>query len=110
MPPPSTVGCSTVYIVRRADGFFYCGESDDIKGAFWPAANFDNLCLQPVYTVNIPYTAVTQEAVGACTAKALWVLCAFRFRFVEGGAVQGGWRGTGVQGLSREAGPWRPCT
>ncbi|EIE20036.1 hypothetical protein COCSUDRAFT_58259 [Coccomyxa subellipsoidea C-169] len=32
VPPPSTVGCSCVYVVRREDGFFYCGESDDIKG------------------------------------------------------------------------------
>ena len=31
-PPPSTVNCSCVYIVRRNDGFFYVGESDDIKG------------------------------------------------------------------------------
>lgn len=32
-PPPSTVNCSCVYVVRRGDGYFYCGESDDIKGA-----------------------------------------------------------------------------
>ncbi|BDA51431.1 probable DNA mismatch repair protein MutS at C-terminar half [Coccomyxa sp. Obi] len=31
VPPPSTAGCSCVYVVRRADGYFYCGESDDIK-------------------------------------------------------------------------------
>lgn len=33
VPPPSTVGCSCVYVLRRTDGFFYCGESDDIKGS-----------------------------------------------------------------------------
>lgn len=33
VPPPSTAGCSCVYVVRRSDGYFYCGESDDIKGA-----------------------------------------------------------------------------
>ncbi|CAL8466240.1 g5776 [Coccomyxa elongata] len=31
VPPPSTAGCSCVYVVRRSDGYFYCGESDDIK-------------------------------------------------------------------------------
>ena len=29
-PPPAVVGCSCVYVVRRSDGFFYCGESDDL--------------------------------------------------------------------------------
>jgi hypothetical protein len=32
VPPPSTVNMSCVYIVRRSDGYFYCGESDDIRG------------------------------------------------------------------------------
>ncbi len=32
MPPPSTVGCSCVYIVRRGDGRFYCGQTDELKG------------------------------------------------------------------------------
>ena len=32
VPPPSTTGCSCVYVVRRSDGYFYCGESDDIRG------------------------------------------------------------------------------
>ncbi|KAK9829858.1 hypothetical protein WJX72_008283 [[Myrmecia] bisecta] len=31
VPPPSTVNSSCVYVVRRADGYFYCGETDDIK-------------------------------------------------------------------------------
>ena len=29
-PPPAVVGRSCVYVVRRADGYFYCGESDDL--------------------------------------------------------------------------------
>ncbi|KAL0023521.1 hypothetical protein WJX79_006936 [Trebouxia sp. C0005] len=32
VPPPSTVGCSCVYIVRRGDGRFYCGQTDELKG------------------------------------------------------------------------------
>ena len=32
MPPPSTVGCSCVYIVRRGDGRFYCGQTDELRG------------------------------------------------------------------------------
>lgn len=32
MPPPSTVGCSCVYILRRGDGRFYCGQTDELKG------------------------------------------------------------------------------
>ena len=32
VPPPSTVGCSCVYIFRRGDGRFYCGQTDDLKG------------------------------------------------------------------------------
>ena len=35
VPPPSTVGCSCVYIVRRSDGWFYCGETDNIAGMLW---------------------------------------------------------------------------
>ncbi|KAK9832926.1 hypothetical protein WJX74_001881 [Apatococcus lobatus] len=31
-PPPSTVGCSCVYVVRRQDGWFYCGQTDDLRG------------------------------------------------------------------------------
>ncbi|KAK9867742.1 hypothetical protein WJX84_006840, partial [Apatococcus fuscideae] len=31
-PPPSTVGRSCVYVVRRQDGWFYCGQTDDLKG------------------------------------------------------------------------------
>ena len=29
-PPPAVVARSCVYVVRRADGYFYCGESDDL--------------------------------------------------------------------------------
>ena len=29
-PPPAVVGRSCVYVVRRFDGYFYCGESDDL--------------------------------------------------------------------------------
>lgn len=29
-PPPAVVGRSCVYVVRRSDGYFYCGESDDL--------------------------------------------------------------------------------
>ena len=32
VPPPSTVGCSCVYILRRGDGRFYCGQTDELKG------------------------------------------------------------------------------
>ena len=32
-PPPSTVNRSCVYVVRTPGGRFYCGQSDDIKGA-----------------------------------------------------------------------------
>ena len=32
VPPPSTVGCSCVYIVRRGDGRFYCGQTDELRG------------------------------------------------------------------------------
>ena len=31
VPPPSTVGSSCVYILRRVDGRFYCGETDSLK-------------------------------------------------------------------------------
>ena len=31
VPPPSTVGASCVYILRRVDGRFYCGETDSLK-------------------------------------------------------------------------------
>ncbi len=33
VPPPATVGHSCVYVVRRLDGAFYCGETDDLKRA-----------------------------------------------------------------------------
>ncbi len=33
VPPPATVGHSCVYVVRRPDGAFYCGETDDLKSA-----------------------------------------------------------------------------
>jgi len=33
VPPPATVGHSCVYVVRRLDGAFYCGETDDLKSA-----------------------------------------------------------------------------
>ena len=36
MPPPATVGESCVYVVRRADGWLYCGETDNIKRTGMP--------------------------------------------------------------------------
>lgn len=44
-PPPSTVGCSCVYVVRRKDGWFYCGQTDDLRGGAtprWPAVHCCN--------------------------------------------------------------------
>ncbi len=32
VPPPSTVGCSCIYVLRRGDGRFYCGQTDNMKG------------------------------------------------------------------------------
>ena len=32
VPPPSTVGCSCIYVLRRSDGRFYCGQTDNMKG------------------------------------------------------------------------------
>ena len=32
VPPPSTVGCSCIYVLRRNDGRFYCGQTDNMKG------------------------------------------------------------------------------
>ena len=32
IPPPSTVDCSCVFIVRRGDGRFYCGQTDRLRG------------------------------------------------------------------------------
>ena len=31
VPPPSTVGTSCVYILRKVDGRFYCGETDSLR-------------------------------------------------------------------------------
>ncbi|XP_051127886.1 DNA mismatch repair protein MSH1, mitochondrial isoform X2 [Andrographis paniculata] len=31
-PPPSTIGCSTVYVILRPDGKLYVGETDDLEG------------------------------------------------------------------------------
>ena len=30
MPPPSSSACSCVYVLKRRDGMFYCGQSDDL--------------------------------------------------------------------------------
>lgn len=30
-PPPAVAGASCVYVLRTADGWFYCGSSDDVK-------------------------------------------------------------------------------
>ena len=30
-PPPLSVGRSCVYVCVRADGFVYCGQTDDIR-------------------------------------------------------------------------------
>ena len=30
MPPPFTSACSCVYVLKRGDGMFYCGQSDDL--------------------------------------------------------------------------------
>ena len=30
-PPPSTVGYSCIYVLRRPDGYFYVGETDELK-------------------------------------------------------------------------------
>jgi len=32
VPPPSTVGHSCVYVLRRVDGRFYCGQTDELRG------------------------------------------------------------------------------
>ena len=108
MPPPSTVGCSCVYVVRREDGFFYCGESDDIKGAFsTPPVLFDPklkaLCKDQEFCGNwllfgCCWSCRVQddEAMAQCSLSHL--------------PMQGGWRGTGEQGLSREAELWRRST
>ncbi len=38
-PSAATVGSSCVYICQRSDGFFYCGQTDDIRGASFNAAS-----------------------------------------------------------------------
>ena len=40
-PPPGTVGRSFVYIVRRTDGKFYAGETDDLKSTALYKNNLD---------------------------------------------------------------------
>ena len=48
-PPPSSTSRSCVYVVKRSDGMFYCGQSDNLTSTPLPALLYSLLSFLPVY-------------------------------------------------------------
>ena len=69
VPPPSTVGHSCVYILRRLDGRFYCGQTDELKGRL--SKHRKTLPVKGGAKLEAAYLVVPSSSQGQSTAKAI---------------------------------------
>ncbi len=69
VPPPSTVGCSCVYILRRSDGRFYCGQTDELRGRL--NRHRKVLPVKGGASMEAAYLIVPSEGQGQSTARAV---------------------------------------
>ena len=69
MPPPSTVGRSCLYILRRSDGRFYCGQTDELKGRLTRHRRAGRV--KGGVTLEAAYLVLPPSSQGSSTAKAI---------------------------------------
>lgn len=69
VPPPSTVGCSCVYVLRRSDGRFYCGQTDELKGRLSRHRKAGRVKGGP--SLEAAYLVLPGDSQGASAAKAV---------------------------------------
>ena len=69
VPPPAARAWSCVYVLRRGDGWAYCGESDDLSGRL--AAHRANAAREGSSDVECTFITVPREGGGKSRARAL---------------------------------------
>lgn len=69
MPPPSTVGRSCLYVLRRSDGRFYCGQTDELKGRLTRHRRAG--VVKGGVSLEAAYLVLPASSQGASTAKAI---------------------------------------
>jgi predicted GIY-YIG superfamily endonuclease len=69
VPPPAARAWSCVYVLRRGDGWAYCGESDDLSGRL--ASHRANAAREGSSDVECTFITVPREGGGKSRARAL---------------------------------------
>ena len=69
LPPPAARAWSCVYVLRRGDGWAYCGESDDLSGRL--ASHRANAAREGSSDVECTFITVPREDGGKSRARAL---------------------------------------
>lgn len=99
MPPPSTVGRSCLYVLRRSDGRFYCGQTDELKGRLTRHRRAGRV--KGGVSLEAAYLVLPVNSQGSSTAKAIEAQLIQVYIFVLVWCVivsQGRGMGQGVRG------------